>query len=154
MPRPQPKYHGRNSKEYYSKLAIHAARLKRILPAFAKRHGHNIRAVMDVADRAMFHCPICVGPVREPNIYIVDGEIRGVLCYLCFKAIEAVDGDARRLRRHYRFNTDYRKNRGRLGRVILLHTSGSWLLPTETMRELVEQQGSGAHRESGHDAEE
>lgn len=138
MPRPPPKYHKRNSKEYYTKLAIHAARLKRILPAFAKRYGWDPEVLLDAASRVMFHCAVCVGPVKAPHVYTVDGLVRAVLCHCCFKAIDDAGGDARKLRRHRRFNTDYRKNRGRLARIILIHSSEAWLLPTETVRQLVE----------------
>lgn len=69
-------------------------------------------------------------------------------------AIEKCEFNLFKLRMHRRFDTERRASSGRLARYIALHTEGSFLFPAETTSELVEDQGSGAHRESGDDSEE
>ena len=138
----------------HTRRAILAVRLQRTLAAFARRHGHNPEQLCKLAERVWYLCPICARGIPIPHVYSVGGEPRAVMCGRCFVAITKVDGDFTKLRRHWRFNHDQIRNRGRLGRLIDLHTEGSWLHPAQPLGDLVEQERAGAHRESSDDAEE
>ena len=85
--RPRGKYDPNFSKERHAELAIHASRLKRLLPAFARRHKHKLEDLIHIATLAQFLCPICVGPIKTPQLYLVDEKPRAILCACCMNAI-------------------------------------------------------------------
>lgn len=103
--------------------AIHAASLKRRLPSFAEHRGLDVNELTDLADRQLYLCALCIGPVATPRLYYVDGKLRAIICGRCEAAIDKLDGHLFYLSKHRRFNTDYVKNRGRLARFITLHST-------------------------------
>jgi len=135
------------SEREHTRRAIHASRLRRLLPRLAARLGLDESCAFEVAERTFFLCATCLGPMPSPRVYLVDGQLRGFLCGRCEAAIEACDADLERLRHHWRFTPERAVNRHRLARFIDLHS-----LPAEASRDLPEEQVAGRECEAGYDA--
>lgn len=118
-----------------TRRAIHARRLARLLPAFSKRHRIPLAQLEAVAVRSFSLCAICLGPMPTPRLYHVENYPIAFLCGRCFAAIDKTGGMLHLLHKHRRFNTGYRKNRGRLSRFIDLHSN----LPDEVRFDVIEE---------------
>lgn len=103
--------------------AIHASALRRALPKWARRLAVDVNQLTDVAERSFCLCATCLGPIKTPNLYYVEGQLRALLCTPCSSAIERTNGDLVVLRRTGRFDARYRQRRSRIGRLVALHES-------------------------------
>lgn len=80
-------------------------------------------------------CALCVGPMPTPRLYHVERFPIAFLCGHCFAAIEKTGGMLHKLRKHWRFNVDHTRNRGRLNRFVELHSN----LPDDLRFDLIEE---------------
>lgn len=104
-----------------TRRSIHASAFRRALPTWAKRLGVDVNQLTDAAERSFCLCATCLGPIKTPRLYFVEGELRGVLCAACDNAVEKTEGDLVALTRTKRFGKHTRVTRARIGRLVALH---------------------------------
>jgi len=115
-------YTAEDSEMDHARRLILANRLRRVLPAFARRLGLDPDLVLHLAERSSCLCATCLGSVPVPRLYYVGGAPRAILCGPCSNAIEKTGGDIMALHRHARFDPRYLRNRPRIGRLVGLHS--------------------------------
>ena len=100
--------------------AIHANRVRRLIPALATQFRIDVGTLQDLAEHSLFLCAICIGPMPTPQLYRRGGEPRGLLCGRCYAAIEKCGDTLHLVGEHSRFRTDLIRTRARLGRYMRL----------------------------------
>lgn len=106
--------------EIIDRRVIHASRVRRLLPRLAARLGVDVDTLHDLAERTLFLCAVCIGPMSVPRLYRPGGEPRALLCGRCYAAIEKCGDSLHLVGKHSRFRTDLVRTRARLGRYMRL----------------------------------